>query len=78
MSRLDPWGVLADKALQRVHPDWDGAPVLSILVERESLSLSFAAFSVFVILAFTTVAMHFYEKKSHVFLIRKSVRARHP
>lgn len=63
LGRLGPVGVSLNKALQRFDPDWDGAPMLSMLLERESLGISFVAVSFFILLSMLSVAARIYGKR---------------
>jgi hypothetical protein len=60
LGRLGPVGVSLNRTLQRFDPDWDGSPMLSMLVERESLGISFIAVSVLILLSILSVAGRIY------------------
>ncbi len=63
LGRLGPVGVSLNKSLQRFDPDWDGSPMLSMLVERESLGISFIAVSLLILLAVLLLAARLYAKR---------------
>lgn len=60
LGRLGPVGVSLNRTLQRFDPDWDGSPMLSMLVERESLGISFIAVSLFILLSILSVGARIY------------------
>jgi hypothetical protein len=63
LGRLGPVGVSLNRALQRSNPNWDSSPTLSMLVERESLGISFVAVSLFILLSMLSVAARIYGKR---------------
>lgn len=63
LGRLGALGVSINKALQRLEPNWDGSPMLSMLVERESLGMSVIAVSCLIFLSFLCIGARIYGQR---------------
>jgi len=63
MARLPFLGMLLQKILERIIPSWDASPVMSLLVERESLASVVSAILLVIFLICLRIAVRWYGER---------------